>query len=50
MTALMPLPSKRARRARRRGSAYVMMLACAVIVTAITLGGIALNKAQRDVY
>ena len=50
MTARMPQASKGARRARRRGSAYVMMLACAVIVTAITLGGIALNKAQRDVY
>lgn len=34
----------------RTGSAYVMVLASSVIVTAITLGGLALNRAQRDAY
>jgi hypothetical protein len=50
MTAPTLRTSGRACSRRRTGSAYVMMLACAVIVTAITLGGMALNKAQRDVY
>lgn len=34
----------------RHGAAYVMVLACATIVTAITLGGLALSRVQRDAF
>lgn len=38
------------KRSHRSGSAYVMVLASSVVVTAITLGGLALNRVQRDAY
>lgn len=49
-----PRTSRGARRmgvARARaGSAYVMVLACSALVTTITLGGLLLNRAQRQAY
>lgn len=37
-------------RGTRCGSAYIMVLASAIVVTAITLGGLALNRVQRDSF